>query len=369
MTDALTPSLPHELAEDLDPETATFIRRVYADGYPPETLRAYRGDLAYYWAWRSARAGRPMRPAYPLPVQDLVTFISDHLGGMPADVEATLTAPRPGAKGQRPWKKPGPWKLSTLRRRLATLSKVHQVKGHGRDNPVNHPHVQELLNRSARAFAGGPLTAVRKKRAADLEIVEKMVATCGGDPRGVRDQAVLWVAFAAGGRRRSEIAGVDAAQDLERVDAGGVTGYLLRVGRRKTQQDGTPKVFPVFDRAADALEAWLRVSGITEGPLFRSFTRAGGLRSGISPATIYHIVRDRAAKAGLDPTEFGAHSLRSGFSTEAGKQDLPLLQAMALTDHSSMRTFLEYFQQDASATNPAARLSKRIRYFDEENQD
>jgi hypothetical protein len=48
-------------------------------------------------------------------------------------------------------------------------------------------------------------------------------------------------------------------------------------------------------------------------------------------------VRRRAQLAGLNG-EFSAHSLRSGFMTEAGRQNVPLAEEMALTGHRSVQT-------------------------------
>jgi hypothetical protein len=45
------------------------------------------------------------------------------------------------------------------------------------------------------------------------------------------------------------------------------------------------------------------------------------------------IVKRRAQLAGLEG-DFGAHSLRSGFVTEAGRQNIPLGATMAMTGQS-----------------------------------
>ena len=55
---------------------------------------------------------------------------------------------------------------------------------------------------------------------------------------------------------------------------------------------------------------------------------------------------------------FGAHSLRSGFVTEAGKQGVPLPVVMAMTEHRSVASVIGYFQAGAAEDNPPARLLK-----------
>ena len=69
------------------------------------------------------------------------------------------------------------------------------------------------------------------------------------------------------------------------------------------------------------------------------------------------IVKRRAALAGLEGN-LGAHSLRSGFVTEAGKQGVPLPAVMAMTEHRSVASVIGYFQAGAAEDNPAARLLK-----------
>jgi site-specific recombinase XerD len=66
-------------------------------------------------------------------------------------------------------------------------------------------------------------------------------------------------------------------------------------------------------------------------------------------------VQQRAKRAGLDGN-FGGHSLRSGFVTEAGKQGIALPAVMAMTEHRSVASVVGYFQAGSVETNPAARL-------------
>ena len=67
------------------------------------------------------------------------------------------------------------------------------------------------------------------------------------------------------------------------------------------------------------------------------------------------IVKRRAQLAGLQGN-FGAHSLRSGFETEVGRQNIPLGDTMAMTGHRSIQTVMRYFQTGAIGQTRAARL-------------
>jgi integrase len=126
----------------------------------------------------------------------------------------------------------------------------------------------------------------------------------------------------------------------------------------KTNQTGVQRADsekPILDEAADALEAWIRKAGIVQGPIFRRVRRGDNVGEPLAPAAVRDIVLERAALAGLEP-EFAAHSLRSGFVTEAARQNVPLGEAMALTGHASPASLIGYFRAAQSMQSRGAKL-------------
>ena len=75
----------------------------------------------------------------------------------------------------------------------------------------------------------------------------------------------------------------------------------------------------------------------------------------LSPAAVRDIVKERCALAGIDGA-FAAHSLRSGFVTEAGRQEVPLAETMAMTGHRSVATVVGYFRSESGLSTRAAHL-------------
>jgi hypothetical protein len=74
----------------------------------------------------------------------------------------------------------------------------------------------------------------------------------------------------------------------------------------------------------------------TEGPLFRRLYKGGRVGTGaLSADQVARIVQRRAHLAGMEG-DWAAHSLRSGFVTEAGRQGVPLGEVMAMTEHRSV---------------------------------
>ncbi|HLX08945.1 MAG TPA: tyrosine-type recombinase/integrase [Thermoanaerobaculia bacterium] len=330
----------------LSQATAEKVRAILVAGTSPATARAHAGDVAYFWAWAGAELGLAER--YPVSPAALVQFVADHLEGLPPATEAALRerAARglPGGKT-----KPGPHALATIRRRLGSLSKAHQLAGVA--NPCQRAELRELLARAGRREARNP-GAPRRKRAATREVLDALLATCDETLAGIRDRALLLFAWGSGGRRRSEVAAA-RVEDLAAVDG----GYLFRLRRSKTDQAGEGAELPVLGRAACALTAWLAAAGLTEGPLFRPLSWHGRAGAGLSDRSVAEIVKARAALAGYDAREFGGHSLRSGFVTTAGRQGVSLGDAMALSGHRGAAVALRYHQAGAALSNPAARLA------------
>lgn len=325
MSDIITTTASN--VDVFDAETQERVRTILEAGTADNTRRAYQGDLRYFWGWARVALGLP--EAYPVPLAVLVRFVTDHLEGLPAPVDASLVAE--GIKARL-----GTHSLATVARRLAALSVAHESQGV--DNTVHMPQIRALLTaaRRVRARQGqGP----KKKQAATLDVLDAMLATCGDDIRGVRDRALLLFAFASGGRRRSEVA--EARVENLTVVPG---GYLYRIPWSKTDQEGVGREVPVLGRAAKALDVWLQSACIGGGPIFRAVSPAGDIREKLSARGINRVVKKLVAKAGFDPASFGAHSLRSGFVTEAGRRGVPRNEAMAMTGHRSGAVFDTYFQ-------------------------
>jgi integrase len=184
-----------------------------------------------------------------------------------------------------------------------------------------------------------------------------VLATCDDTLRGKRDRALLLFAWATGGRRRSEVAAA-TLENLRRVDA---KSYLYTLAHSKTNQAGADRpedVKPLVGSAAAAMQDWLAVlteRGIKDGALFRRIRKGGHLGEALAPAAVRDIVKERCAMAELD-AGFSAHSLRAGFVTEAGRQNMPLPETMAMTGHRSVATVMGYFRAESALGSRVSRM-------------
>jgi integrase len=342
---ALNPEVLHAQAE-------SSVRALLKEGESPNTVRSYASALRYWAAWFRLRYRAAL--ALPVPVPAVLQFLVDHVqrstdtGALvhdlpPAIDHALLDGGFKAALGAPA--------LNTVLHRLSVLSKAHQL----RDvvNPTRDPAVQELMRRIRRAYAARGERPDRKT-ALTKDPLEAKLATCTDGLMGIRDRALLLFGFASGGRRRSEIA-TAVMENLVKIDD---QTYLYRLTHSKTDQAGTEHNTdadkPIVGVAAEALMGWLQASGVTTGAIFRRIRKTRAVEP-LSGQAVGLIVKRRAALAGLEG-DFGAHSLRSGYVTEAGRQNVPIKEAMGLTGHRSLITFMRYFQTGAVQQTRAANL-------------
>ncbi|WP_415797106.1 site-specific integrase [Comamonas aquatilis] len=339
------------MAVGLQAATQEAIRELMREGESGNTRTSYQSAMRYWAAWHVLRLGRPMQ--LPLATAAVLQFIVDHaqrqtpnglMSEMPDEVDEALVLA--GYKGKK-----GPPSHNTLVHRIAVLSKAHQV--HGLVNPCQDGAVRELMSRTRKAYARRG-EQPQKKEALTRDVLEELLTTCDDSLRGLRDRALLLFAWASGGRRRSEVAGAD----MRYLRSVGPEDFIYTLVHSKTNQSGAdaPENHkPVTGRAAQALRDWLQAAQINEGPIFRRIRKGGHVAEPLTPAAVRNIVKERCALAGVEG-DFSAHSLRSGFVTEAGRQNVPLPDTMALTGHHSVNTVMGYYRADTALQNRAARL-------------
>ncbi|MBB4509536.1 site-specific integrase [Rhizobium leguminosarum] len=347
-----------ELLTDQDVET---LRHLVNAGMGDNTLRALTSDLAYLEAWSLAATGS----ALPWPAAEalLLKFVAHHLWdpqrrendpehGMPADVEDVL---RDGGF----LRSLGPHAPDTVRRRLANWSTL--TKWRGLDGAFTSPALKSAIRLAVRA---APRQRLRKSaKAVTGEVLARLLATCATDSlRDVRDRAILMVAFASGGRRRSEVAGLRREQLTVEAPVTGeddiaLPSLAIHLGRTKNSGASQDEVVYLTGRPVDALNAWLTAAKVDGGSVFRAIDRWGNVsRRALDPKAVNDIVKRRVAAAGLEPGEFSAHGLRSGYLTEAANRGIPLPEAMEQSRHRSVQQASSYYNNATRRSGRAARM-------------
>ena len=95
-----------------------------------------------------------------------------------------------------------------------------------------------------------------------------------------------------------------------------------------------------------ALNVWLKVAKITEGPLFRSVTRHGGVGGRLSDRSVSTSVEVTATRAGLPPGRWSGHSLRAGFVTDHARRGAETRTIARQTGHSPTSPVIHRYVRD-----------------------
>ncbi|HSJ77134.1 MAG TPA: tyrosine-type recombinase/integrase, partial [Erythrobacter sp.] len=113
---------------------------------------------------------------------------------------------------------------------------------------------------------------------------------------------------------------------------------FLTVTGKGSQQ----RMVPVSRRAQAAIARWLEVRGGGSAFLFPSRTKH------ISRIRLYQLVKELAARAGIDPARISPHVLRHAFATHLleGGADLRVLQT--LLGHANIATTQIYTHVDSA---------------------
>jgi len=223
-------------------------------------------------------------------------------------------------------------KFSTLKRRIASISVIHKMKGHYLD--TKHPLIMENLH-GIKRVKGSNQKAKKPILINDLKLIINVIGQA--NPSGnkkIRDKTLLLIGF-SGGFRRSELVNIEY-EDLEFVNE----GVKIFIKRSKTDQsgEGMIKAIPYFDNnnycPVISLKEWIDVSEIKSGKIFE-----------ISDRSVALIIKKYASLSGLDPNRYGGHSLRSGFATSAAESGAEERNIMAMTGHKTTQMVRRYIQE------------------------
>ncbi len=223
-----------------------------AGAYSKNTEAAIRSDTAIWSAWCSDHGHVPL-PAAPAA---LVAFVDD------------MAATRA---------------VATVRRYTASIAHLHRAAKLA--DPTKHETVKLAMKRIAKA------NGTRQKQAAPLtrDKIDKMIAACGDDLLGLRDRALIAVAYDTL-CRRSEL----VALEVSDFDDDGTV--LIR--KSKTDQEAAGMVRFLAHDTCQHLVAWVSAAEIREGALFRAVRKGGkAINGALSGEDVRRIFKRRAAAA------------------------------------------------------------------------
>jgi len=235
-------------------------------------------------------------------------------------------------------------KWSTLKRRLVSINLIHKLKGHYLD--IKHPIIIENLlgiRRSIGSIQRGKKPILVNHLRSIINVINQQN---NQELKKYRDKTIILIGF-GGGFRRSEIVAIDY-EDLEFVKE----GLKITIKKSKTDQfgEGMIKGLPYFDNEIYCpvinLKKWLEISKIKKGSIFRRFSKGSKLTNNrLTGQTVALIIKKYLNLAGIENSNFGGHSLRSGFATTAAEFGADERSIMAMTGHKTTQMVRRYIKE------------------------
>lgn len=240
--------------------------------------------------------------------------------------------------------------INTLRQRLAALGQWHIDQGF--PDPTKAPIVRQVFRGIQR------LHPAQEKRAKPLQLdqleqitawldnaisVACTIGDSGAQLRHTRDKALVLLGFWRG-FRGDELARLEV-QYVTAVPNEGMTCYLPQTKGDRQFKGSTFKA-PALSRLCPvaAYQAWIDLSGLESGAVFRSINRWGKIHEdGLNPASIIPVLRSLFDKAGiLDADHYSAHSLRRGFANWATSNGWDLKTLMEYVGWKNIQSAMRY---------------------------
>jgi site-specific recombinase XerD len=235
-------------------------------------------------------------------------------------------------------------KMSTLRRRLVSISMIHKLKGHYLD--TKHPVIIENLmgiKRIKGSFQRGKKPILINQLKAIINVINEEKID---EIKKIRDKTIILVGF-GGGFRRTELISIDH-EDLEFVPE----GVKITIKRSKTDQfgEGMIKGLPYFSNQEYCpvvhLKKWLEISKIKNGSIFRRFTKGCSLsKNRLTDQSVVLLIKDYLNLAGIENKNYSGHSLRSGFATVSAESGADERSIMAMTGHKTTQMVRRYIKE------------------------
>jgi site-specific recombinase XerD len=291
----------------------------HLDGaYAANTLRAYKADMLEFINY-CERTGEFALPAMPKTVAEfLMQTVSQGI------------------------------KSSTIRRKISSISAIHRLSS--LDDPTKHSEVRITQRKIYRQLG----TRFDQAYPITKTLLIRLLATCSNDLHGLRDRALLLVAYDSM-RRRSELTSL-RVEDIEWLAGDGAT-ILLR--KSKTDQHRSGKWIHLSTETAYALHEWLSTTKINEGLIFRGVRSSGAITDGLCESRISRIYKALAKKAGLSEKlvqSISGHSMRVGAAQDLLNVGASLPQIMVKGGWAKTDTVMRYVERVRTA-NQVIRLA------------
>lgn len=293
------------IATDILKQTIEKIDGAYAQA----TIRAYKSDFTDFINFCQER-GELALPAKPISVVEYIIKLTNQ-------------------------KKSS----ATIRRAIAGISSIHKLNRF--ESPTNDPDVILEMRRMHRKLG----RASNQALGVTTEILDKMLNSTGKDIRGIRDRALILVAYDTL-CRRSELISL-RIEDIKTNTINGTVQTIINLRSSKTDQDGIGKWLHLSHKTQLALEEWLKALKDKQGPLFRGVSRGQTITVSLGPGQINRIYKRIAKSSQLEAeivNKISGHSMRVGHAQDLVIAGASLPIIMNMGRWSKVETVMHYVE-------------------------
>ncbi len=277
--------------------------------YAPSTIRAYRVNFEQFIHFCEGSNTSPL-PAKPLEVARYISKLTT--SGL---------------------------KSSSIRISIAAISSIHKLNS--LEDPTQHTTVKIELRRMHRTLGRYSQQAF----GITAPILEKMLCATSNNIRGIRDRALLLLAYDSM-CRRSELVSLRIT-DIQIDKLENCTQMKVRLRKSKTDQELQGRWIFLTQRSAEALSLWLSHAKLKDGFLFRGINNAIDIAQELKGSQINRIYKRLAKDAEL-PKEIidhiSGHSMRVGAAQDLLKSGASMPMIMNKGRWSKTDTVMRYLE-------------------------
>ena len=194
-----------------------------------------------------------------------------------------------------------------IRRAICGISTIHKLNR--MDDPTKDPDVTIEMRRMHRKLGRSSSQA----GSINIDTLDKMLSATDDSIRGLRDRALLLVAYDTL-CRRCELVSLQV-KDVKITIKNGVESTSILLRKSKADQDSMGKVLRLSPRAGLALMEWIKQLPEGQEKIMAGVNRAQIISSAVGAGQINRIYKRIARAAGLDESAvkgISGHSMRVG---------------------------------------------------------
>ncbi len=230
-------------------------------------------------------------------------------------------------------------KSASIRIATAAIASIHKLNG--LDDPVQKPLVKIEMRRMHRLLS----RASHQAYGINSALLEKLINTTDDSTKGLRNKALLMVAYDTM-CRRSEIVSL-RIEDIRYMKSNEDKTYSIILRKSKTDQEAIGKHLHLSQQTAKALKTWLSRINESHGSIFRGVTPSGKITTGLSEGQINRIYKHLARAAKFDEeiiNKISGHSIRVGAAQDLALSGVSLPILMRAGRWSKSDTVMRYVE-------------------------